>query len=73
LEQTLNYVAYSAQEVLDRNNQHVLILSSRAKQALINTQLQTLSKAVSRIIDVDMSLIENLGGGSVSGMIGELF
>ena len=72
-EQTLNFAAYSAQELLDRDGNPVLILSESAMKSLTEQQLGALSQAVAKIYSVDISLIEKLGGGSVSGIVGELF
>jgi len=59
-------------ELLNRNKEHLLIMSEQARNAFTNDQIQTIEKS-SRIVFSDLSEIESIGGGGARCMIAELF
>ena len=59
-------------ELLNRNKEHLLIISEQARNAFTNDQIQTIEKS-SRIVFSDLSEIESIGGGGARCMIAELF
>jgi hypothetical protein len=73
LNQALSFAAYGALEILDPDNKPVLILSTTAQSVLLEEQIADLTSTVSKVFYVDISSLEKLGGGSISGVIGGLF
>ena len=62
----------NAIELRNKNNEPFIIMSSRAKKALTQTQVDLLLKHYKEIIHADLSTIEEFGGGSARCMITEL-
>lgn len=62
----------NAIELRNKNNEPFIIMSSRAKKALTQTQVDLLLRHYKEIIHADLSTIENFGGGSARCMITEL-
>jgi hypothetical protein len=60
-------------EAKNNLNEFFLIMSSRAFNALNNTQKEKLSKYYKKIIHSDLTTIEKYGGGSARCMLNELF
>jgi len=59
-------------ELINKDGEHVLVMSSRAYQSLTVQQITQLEK-FARIIHAPITTIENLGGGSARCMIAEVF
>jgi hypothetical protein len=68
----MNCFAGNMLEVLDRNGNHVLIMSSTAYSSLNRAQTASLEK-FAKIVTPDVSIIEKAAGGSVRCMMAELF
>jgi hypothetical protein len=60
-------------EAHNKSNEFFLIMSSRAHNALTNTQKNYLLKYYKAIIHSDLTTIEKYGGGSARCMLNELF
>jgi hypothetical protein len=60
-------------EVSSLNGRRVLAMSTRAYTHFTEDQRAFLLKHVDEIVHADISTIENIGGGSVRCMMGELF
>lgn len=73
LDQALSYAANGTQEVLMPDGKLGLLLSANARKALTDQQFEVLQSCVDKVAVVEFSLIEKLGGGSVSGVMNFLF
>eukprot|EP01122_Echinamoeba_exundans_P014054 TRINITY_DN6288_c0_g1_i1.p1 TRINITY_DN6288_c0_g1~~TRINITY_DN6288_c0_g1_i1.p1 ORF type:complete len:960 (-),score=226.78 TRINITY_DN6288_c0_g1_i1:65-2857(-) len=73
LEQALSYAANGIQEVMCADGSLGLVMSQNARKSLTDEQFATLSSTVAKIAVVEFSLIEKLGGGSISGASSMLF
>jgi hypothetical protein len=71
MEQLQNF-AGNMLELINKDGEHVLVMSSRAYQSLTVQQITQLEK-FARIIHAPITTIENLGGGSARCMIAEVF
>jgi len=60
-------------EARNNSDEYFLIMSSRAFNALNNSQKEKLSKYYKKIIHSDLTTIEKYGGGSARCMLNELF
>jgi hypothetical protein len=68
----LNNFAGNMLELINKDGEHILVMSSRAYQSLTAQQITKLEK-YARIIHTPLTTIENLGGGSARCMIAEIF
>lgn len=59
-------------ELLNKKGQHILVMSTAARDSLREDQIARLQKHA-EILHVDISTIERLGGGSVRCMMAEVF
>lgn len=59
-------------ELINKDGEHILVMSSRAYQCLTAQQITQLEK-YARNIHAPLTTIENLGGGSARCMIAEIF
>lgn len=73
LTQALSYAANGVQEIMDCNGKLGLIMSQNARKSLTQEQFSTLASTVDKVVVVEFSLIEKLGGGSISGAINTLY
>jgi hypothetical protein len=71
MEQLHNF-AGNMLELINKDGEHILVMSSRAYQSLTAQQITQLEKHA-RIIHAPLTTIENLGGGSARCMIAEIF
>ena len=60
-------------EVRDREDNKILLMSSRAYKSFTKKNLIQLSSSYPKILHTDLTNIENIGGGSLRCMILELF
>ena len=60
-------------EVRDRENNKILLMSTRAYKSFTKKNLIQLSSFYPKILQTDLTNIENIGGGSLRCMILELF
>lgn len=70
--QMLEFCCNCLQMRNDRN-ETFLIMSTQAHAAFRPDQLERLSRYVTRIVPIDVTTIEDEGGGSIRCMTGELF
>lgn len=68
----LHHFAGNMLELINKDDEHILIMSSRAYQSLTAQQITKLEK-YARIVHTPLTTIENLGGGSARCMIAEIF
>jgi len=68
----LNNFAGNMLELMNKDGEHILVMSSRAYKSLTAQQITKLEK-YARIIYAPLTTIENLGGGSARCMIAEIF
>jgi hypothetical protein len=73
LDQALSYAANGIQEIMCADGSLGLVMSQNARKSLTDEQFTILSSTVAKIAVVEFSLIEKLGGGSISGAISMLF
>lgn len=60
-------------EVLGENGARMLVMSSRAHEALTEKQIKQMNKHFSRLVHAPIPTIETYGGGSARCLMGELF
>lgn len=65
--------AGNALEVVNKNGEHLLVMSKRATQALDEEQHTRLNKYYKTIIEADIRTIEKYGGGSARCMLLEMY
>jgi len=68
----VNQFAGNMLELRSNNLERCIIMSNTAKAALTDEQIATIEKS-SKIISVDISVIEKYGGGSIRCMLAEIF
>ncbi len=68
----LQHFAGNMLELINKDGEHLLVMSSRAYQSLTAQQITKLEK-YAHIIHAPLTTIENLGGGSARCMIAEIF
>lgn len=70
--QCLDGYAGNCLELRGKQNQSMLVMSSRAKNILTEHQILEIEK-YSKIVEFKIDLIEKIGGGSARCMIAEIF
>ena len=60
-------------EVASLDGRKVLAMSGRAFRNFTDSQLAVLRRHIDEIVYADVPTLENIGGGSVRCMMGELF
>ena len=73
IKSTFSIYEENSLEAKNNLNEFFLIMSSRAFNALNDTQKEKLSKYYKKIIHSDLTTIEKYGGGSARCMLNELF
>ncbi|MEP7195810.1 MAG: arginine deiminase-related protein [Saprospiraceae bacterium] len=68
----MNSFAGNMLQLIDANNNPVLIMSQSAYSSLTRSQISSL-EAKTKIIPIDIRIIETIGGGSVRCMMAEIF
>ena len=65
--------AANALELRNASGQRLLIMSARARASLDRALAERLGSSVDRLVEVDIPVIESVGGGSVRCMLAEVF
>jgi hypothetical protein len=72
-EQVYNHFAGNMLQLINKNGEHVLVMSKDAFINLENDQKERLSSLNDRIVTAEIPTIESVGGGSARCMLAELF